>query len=510
MKPYLPALVLCLAACGGGGASTPAAAPTPPVPAPAPPPPSPPPPPPPPPTAGALTTCDGLDLLDLTGATDDGSSEAGFGPGNVIDDDLSAPSRWESQTLGASITMDLGGPRLVQELGLSWFLGDERVTSFSVSVSDDGVTFTEILPVTDSGGDTLVFERVDVPDTAASFVQITTNGSINNDGSGESTAAGLMEAAAFGCSLDPEPASALEVAPFDAAALFGLDPSAPPGDNFNLLTWSIDTPRDEDPVNGIADRTSEVRLNAGFVDDDFFFTAPDGGMVFRSTIEGTPTSGTAFNRSELREQLRLGDTSISTVGVNENNWVLGYQPDPGVDVGGRNGVLRATLAINKLTTTGTTQHEGRTIIGQIHAESDEPLRLYFKKFAGSERGYIYMAHEIRDSDDLWFVVVGPENPDIDDEPIFPGADPANGIALDELFSYEIIQAGARIDVIVRRGDEGGEIIGHNSVDMIERNSGYDRSDEWNYFRAGAYTQNDSGDLTDGDQITFYRVENTHD
>ena len=46
--------------------------------------------------------------------------------------------------------------------------------------------------------------------------------------------------------------------------------------------------------------------------------------------------------------------------------------------------------------------------------------------------------------------------------------------------------------------------------MIERNSGYDRADEWMYFRAGAYTQNNSGDLTDFDRATFYRVENTHD
>ena len=121
-----------------------------------------------------------------------------------------------------------------------------------------------------------------------------------------------------------------------------------------------------------------------------------------------------------------------------------------------------------------------------------------------------MAHEIRDSDDIWLTVVGPENPDIDDEPIIDGADPINGIALNELFSYEIIQDGSRIDVIVRRGDQDGEIIGHNFVDMVERNSGYDLDDEWMYFRAGAYTQNDSGDLTDFDRITFYRIENTHD
>ena len=162
-----------------------------------------------------------------------------------------------------------------------------------------------------------------------------------------------------------------------------------------------------------------------------------------------------------------------------------------------------------MTSTGDRNQVGRTIIGQIHADNDEPMRIYYRKFPENERGFIYFAHEIRDSDDIWLVVVGPENDDIDDEPN-DSRNPENGIALGELFSYEIIQDGSRIDVIIRRGDEDGEIIGHNYVDMIERNSGYDRADEWMYFRAGAYTQNNSGDLTDFDRATFYRVENTHD
>ena len=46
--------------------------------------------------------------------------------------------------------------------------------------------------------------------------------------------------------------------------------------------------------------------------------------------------------------------------------------------------------------------------------------------------------------------------------------------------------------------------------MNDEESGYDRSDEWMYFKAGAYTQNDTGDDDDHDIITFYRLENTHD
>ena len=35
-------------------------------------------------------------------------------------------------------------------------------------------------------------------------------------------------------------------------------------------------------------------------------------------------------------------------------------------------------------------------------------------------------------------------------------------------------------------------------------------DEWMYFKAGAYTQNNTGDPEDTDIITFYRLSNTHD
>ena len=149
------------------------------------------------------------------------------------------------------------------------------------------------------------------------------------------------------------------------------------------------------------------------------------------------------------------------------------------------------------------------IIGQIHAESDEPIRLYYRKFPNNDRGYIYFAHEIRGGDDIYFVVVGPEDNDRDNQPD-DRTDPLNGIALNEIFSYEITNAGSRIDVIIRRGDKHGEIIGHNFVDMAVENSGYDRVDEWNYFKAGTYTQNNTGSPDDFDMTTFYRLDNRHD
>ncbi|MEO1034321.1 MAG: polysaccharide lyase family 7 protein [Pseudomonadota bacterium] len=481
------ASLVLLAACGGGGSSgtidgetsTTPVTPTPQPPA---------------------TSCVGNHLINVVAATDDGQSVAGNGPAEAIDDDLNPSSRWESPGDAKSITLDLGARHLVREVGIAWFAGDQRTASFSISASEDGVSFESLLADQQSSGKTQSFERYATPATAARYLRIENFGnSLNSDNA-------IIEGTAFGCTLDT-PTAVFEESNVTAAD-FALDPTKPPGSNFALISWKLNTPADRDG-NGLSDTTGETDLDSGFT-DGFFFTGPDGGMVFRSTIDGAKTSAnTNYTRSELREMLRRGNTGISTRGVTRNNWILGYQPDPGLPVGGRNGVLRATLAVNRVTTTGNRNQVGRVIIGQIHAENDEPARLYYRKFPENERGFIYFAHEIRDSDDIYFPVLGPVNSDLDDAPS-DASNPENGIALDEIFSYEIIQHDARIDIIVRRGDSTGPIIGHNYVDMREQNSGYDVPHEWMYFKAGAYSQNNTGDGADFDQVTFYQLVKSHD
>ena len=476
-------------ACGGGGSGpTPAPVSVP----------SPTPTPTPSPTPTSAVTCNGLHFLDITEATTSEAVVGGFDAANAIDGDLSSAARWSPSGLPSSLTLDLGESVLVREVGLAFHLGDERTSTFSLEFSEDGSTFSSLQSSAQSSGQTLSFERFDVEDTPARFVRVTA------EGASDVNPFGVVEAAVFGCNLDsPDPVVAQT---FDTS-VFTLDPGETPGRNFELLDWALDTPA-TDPDDGFAQRTQDRDLED--FTDEFFFTASDGGMTFRSTIDGATTSANSrFTRSELREMLRNGDRSISTQGVNRNNWLLGYQPDPGVPVGGRGGVLKGTLAINNVTTSGTDFHIGRMVFGQIHASSDEPIRLYYRKYPENDRGYIYFAHEIRGGDDIYFMVVGPEFEDRDSQPEDRN-DPFNGVALDEVFSYEITNAGSRIDVIIRRGDADGEIIGHNFVDMEVEGSGYDTIDEWNYFKAGVYTQNNSGDATDFDQATFYRLENSHD
>lgn len=498
-------LILLVCACGGSSttpqgpsippSTPPASPPTPTIPDPVFPP------------DFSITSCAGNDFLNLLSVESDASTESGFEADNAIDNSLSVNNRWETAQRGAQITFELGYRHLVKEVGIAWFNETQERSNFDILVSEDGTNFTSLLSNEMSSGQSQSLERFDIPDTVARFVRLISNGGST------SPITALIEMAVFGCPLDVENAP-IETQNVDITQ-YNLDPNAPPGTNFDLLTWALDTPR-TDPDDGFALRASERELDSGYTDNDYFYTASDGGMVFKATIFGATTSAnTRYTRTELREMLRRGNTGISTQGVNQNNWILGYQPDPPRAVGGRGGLLQATLKINQVTSGGSQSHTGRVVIGQIHADDDEPIRLYFKKFPNNDRGYLYFAHEIKNGDDIWKMVLGPSHTNENNQPIYT-ANPEQGIQLGEVFSYEIDQQGARIDVIIRRGDLNGPIIGHQYVDMQAENSGYDVVEEWNYFKAGAYSQNNTGDSGDAngvgsdfDQVTFYYLQNAH-
>ena len=172
----------------------------------------------------------------------------------------------------------------------------------------------------------------------------------------------------------------------------------PPSKNFDLSGWKLSIPTDANG-DGKADSIDEAQLSQGYQNDEYFFTGPDGGMVFKAPIKGFKTSkNTAYTRTELREMLRRGDKSINTrekTGIpNKNNWVLSSAPEPTQKLAGAvDGVLEATLAVNHVTTTGDSKQIGRVIIGQIHAKEDEPIRLYYHKLPRNKRGSVYAAHE---------------------------------------------------------------------------------------------------------------------
>ncbi len=277
----------------------------------------------------------------------------------------------------------------------------------------------------------------------------------------------------------------------------GLDPDLSPSENFDLSTWNISIPIDENN-NGNADHIKVADLNNNYEDPLFFFTGDDGGMVFKCPIAGFKTSAnTKFTRVELREMLRGTNTSISTQGISKNNWVFGSAPQSDINSsGGFDGEMNATLAVNHVTTTGDSNQVGRVIVGQIHANSDEPLRLYYRKLPNNELGSIYFAHEVEGGDDIYYEMIGSRSSS--------ASNPADGIAIDEKFSYQVKVVNNDMWVTISR--EGKDDI-EQYVDMS--NSGYDVGGQYMYFKAGAYNQNDSGNDDDYVEVSFYSLTKSH-
>ncbi len=272
---------------------------------------------------------------------------------------------------------------------------------------------------------------------------------------------------------------------------------AAPSKAFNLKEWSLSVPSDEDG-NGKADQIKEVKLSSGY-SSEYFYLAKDGGMVFKCPIGGFKTSkNTTYTRSELREMLRAGDKTIKTKGPNKNNWVL-QSSNSMYNAGGYDGQLTATLKVDHVTTTGDEKQVGRVIIGQIHAEHNEPLRIYYRKLPNNTKGSIYFAHEPRDKDkrkEEYYELVGSKSS--------KAKDPENGIALGEKFSYQVLVLGNSLGVKIIKEDKS---VFEKIIDI--KKSGYADKDEYMYFKAGVYNQNKTGDPEDYVQATFYELSNKH-
>jgi len=284
-----------------------------------------------------------------------------------------------------------------------------------------------------------------------------------------------------------------------SCATTGTQTSSASDVNIELVDWYLSVPTDTDG-NGKADQIKELELAGGYSNSDFFYRANDGGYVFKSPTTGFRTSqNTRYVRVELREMLRRGDKKHKTKGVNPNNWVFDTAPaETKLNAGGVGGVLEGTLAINRVSTEGKKSKVGRVIFAQIHAAKHEPIRLYYRKLPGNKKGSIYFVHEPRNSDDVKVEMIGSRSSKATD------IDNADGIELDEKFSYKIDTDGRLLTVSIFRPGKPDVV---KKLDISE--SGYDSPKEYMYFKAGAYVQDDNGIEDDYFQLTYYDLVNTH-
>lgn len=267
-----------------------------------------------------------------------------------------------------------------------------------------------------------------------------------------------------------------------------LDPELPPSGNFDLSYWKLTRPNQQE--------IDEDNLSNGFVKAGEFYTDPaTGAMVFWCPNDGN-TGGSTYPRNELREMIRAGDRSIGTQGINKNNWVFSSSTVENQEAaGGVDGVMTATVAVDYVSRTSDQSFKtGRVIIGQIHASDDEPCRLYYRKLPGNTKGSVYFAHEPTTGPEQWYEMIGSRD---------SGApDPEDGIALGEKFSYKIEVIFNTLTVSIMREGKPDVV---REVDMT--NSGF--ADDWMYFKAGNYNQNNAGDPDEYAQVSFFALDVSH-
>ena len=238
-----------------------------------------------------------------------------------------------------------------------------------------------------------------------------------------------------------------------------LNTSTAPSGNFDLANWKITLPVD---ANGeIVGTAVEVKTLTNYSSSYFFTATSDGAMVFRASVDGATTSGSNYARSELREMK----------GTDRAAWNLTT-----------GGIMTATLEVDAVPTRldGTM---GKVVVGQIHGQNDELVRLYW------------------DNNKLYFVNDQSGSGNTENKFYFvnsSGLQP--NVSLNEKFSYVIDAKGSTLEVsIYADGDIYRSVTAINSVWQ---------SDTF-YFKAGTYLGVNETQGTGYGQTSFYDLRFNH-
>ncbi|WP_219064468.1 polysaccharide lyase family 7 protein [Pseudomonas sp. UMAB-08] len=218
----------------------------------------------------------------------------------------------------------------------------------------------------------------------------------------------------------------------------------------DLASWNLSIPVGSPPAT-----IDTPKLVDGYKGK--YFHAESGTVFFWAPVTGSRTANAKYPRSELRETYSNGTL---------HNWLY-----PSGDH-----FLRATLAVNQVPSSG------RIVIGQIHAyESTEPLLKVEYQYKDATKSGIVVAKVRNRFDDQKSRVITI----------------AEDVPLNAQFKYIIhLSAGGDLGVSVRDANWSSPI-----------------SATWRdkplYFKAGVYTQDNSGYTSEGGMATFYKLDIDH-
>ncbi|XXF75655.1 heparin lyase I family protein [Myxococcaceae bacterium GXIMD 01537] len=125
--------------------------------------------------ASALTAsnCSQLTATSVLASGNDGN-----GPANTMDDRLD--TRWSSLGKGQWIDYDLGSNKAVSGIAVAWHEGNKRANTFTLSVSPDGINYTQVYSGR-SSGTTTAAETYTFPSVTTRRVRVTVQGNTLND-----------------------------------------------------------------------------------------------------------------------------------------------------------------------------------------------------------------------------------------------------------------------------------------------------------------------------------------
>jgi poly(beta-D-mannuronate) lyase len=324
--------------------------------------------------------------------------------------------------------------------------------------------------------------------------------------------------------MTANPAKAI-LPPLNAHALAlttKLDVNKAPNKNFDLSQWKINLPM-EDTKYGRAGKVMEIskdRLSRKpFSHPDWFYTdSKTGAMVFVAPNKAMTTKNSKNARSELRAML------AESASDKDNNFTIAstkYAKRYGA-IGGQ---LSATLSVDWVSTSGNEEKKGAfaTVVGQIHGSDNEPLKIVYRKLPGHEHGSLTWNYEINASKasgnykhrtDIRTNIFGHY------KLLSTDKDPADGIKLGEVFSYDVNVVGDIMNLTFKKNiGEVNEVVKTFSMNLAmgkyqgqKYDEGY--ANDYMYFKAGNYNQCNvsssqcsNNGLSAGDfaQVSFYQL-----
>jgi poly(beta-D-mannuronate) lyase len=279
-------------------------------------------------------------------------------------------------------------------------------------------------------------------------------------------------------------------------------------------------------VDDIQDLVDNKTLGANGAEE---ITWDAGCPTFTVANDAASSGGSTYPRSELRELMARytdgGEANVS--GLTKNNWVTSEASSSNqTKVGGVDGNLKATLVVNTVSVDATSDDQiGRIIVGQIHGEDHEPVKIYYRKLPGHTKGSVFFTVDDSSGDpgDRINVIGFTDKNDTDEDASGDPVEPENGIALGDEWSYEIDLKGDQLKVTVWHDGytyTTADSIAYTktrSKQLIRVSTDTDAitisdffADDYMYFKAGLYNQNKTGTSSpDYASVTFKVIDVSH-